>query len=316
VDSDRTVQEARDLIDQIDAVLTIAPNREQLLKLETQINQIQAADPAHPWLSYLLGRTYAFAGKNGDAIDQLRKFVGTRDGRNDWKAYRVLGDMYVTEFPRLAKASYEKAAELMPNEPSVISGLSNCASRAGNLDEGIRLARLAAEADGYKNVRYSYLLAWALINRQQWDDAQKAADKSMAVAEQLIQTEPGKRVHWQILLEQYALHVEIMRGRINAQTTVDPQMYIRLVDLLGHQTDVVSRLARHDQAALLQAAVEKTAPDTPLVLRLRFAETLSEARRTDEAITEYEKVLAVEPGNRAASDALAQLRNSTTKAPN
>jgi|CXWL01.1.fsa_nt_gi tetratricopeptide (TPR) repeat protein len=310
IDVNEAVQKARTLIESIDSNLADAPSRETLQELEKLIEDIQTADPAHPWLTYLLGRAYGLAGRNGDAIDQLRKFVQTRDGRNDWRAHQVLGDMFVGEFPRLAQGSYEKAAELNPNEPSVLTGLSNCANRAGNLDEGIRLARLAVAADGYNNVRYPHRLARALMARKQFDEAEKEAMKALSIAEDRVQKNPGKRVSLQIFVEQFSLLIELMSARILAATTVDPQAYIRFAELTGVRADIMNRLAKHDQVAILESAVTKTGPDTPIALRQKYAAYLVEAGRTDDAIAEYEKIIAAEPGQKDATEALAQLKSA------
>jgi tetratricopeptide (TPR) repeat protein len=308
IDVEDAVQKARALIEGIDLNSADVPSRETLLELEKLLEDIRATAPAHPWLPYLLGRAYGLAGRKGDAIDQLRKFVETREGRNDWKAHQVLGDMFVDEFPRLAQGSYEKAAQLNPNEPSVLTGLSNCANRAGNLDEGIRLARLAVEADGYKNVRFPHRLARALMGRQLFDEAEKEAMRALAIAEERVQKGPGKRVALQILMEQYSLLIELMSGRILAATTVDPQVYIRLAELTGTRADILHRLAKHDQVAILENAVTRTAPDTPVALRQQYAAYLAEAGRTEDATAEYEKIIASEPENKAAAEAIAQLR--------
>lgn len=308
--SSETVMKARNLIDQIDINMADAPTKEQLDEIDQLIEEVQATDPGNAWLSYLLGRSYALKGRNGDAIDQLRKFVSTRDGRTDWKAFRVLGDLFVTEFPRLAKANYEKAAELMPNEPSVLTGLSNCANRSGNLDDGIRLAREAARADGYKSVRYAHRLSRALMFKQEWDEAEIEANKALAVAEDRVKKQPGNRSYLQVLGEQYGLFIELYTGRIASSTTVDPQAYMKLVDYMGYRADVVNRLSRHDQIAVLENAMEKSGENTPAALGVKYAQMLAETGRIADAIAEYERILAKEPENESAQTGLKRLREA------
>jgi tetratricopeptide (TPR) repeat protein len=253
------------------------------------------------------------AGRSGDAIDQLRKFTQSRDGRNEWKAYRVLGDLFVSEFPRLAQGSYEKAAELNPNEPSVLSGLSICASKAGNFDEAIRLARQAADADGLRNARYSHRLARALMARQMFDESEKAAAKALELAEARVQKDPGRRTSLQSLMDQYGLLMEIMAARILVSPTVDPDVYIRLAEFTGQRADVAHRIAQHDMVAVLEAAVTKTVPDTPMRLREKYAAQLAAAGRTKDAIAEYETILAADPEHKTAGEALALLRRDLEK---
>jgi predicted TPR repeat methyltransferase len=47
-----------------------------------------------------------------------------------------------------------------------------------------------------------------------------------------------------------------------------------------------------------------------MVLRKKYAGYLAEAGRTDDAIAEYEKIIAAEPDQKEAADALAQLRSA------
>lgn len=315
VDVTEAVLRGRTIIDEIDANLADIPSRESLDELEKIINDVQAAEPANPWLPYLLGRAYELSGRKGDAIDQLRKFVGSREGRNEWKAYRVLGDLFVEEFPRLAQGNYEKAVELNPNEPSVLTGLSNCANRSGNLDEGLRLARQAAEADGYKNVRYAYRLARALIGKKQFDEAEKEAMKALAIAEGRVQKNPGKRVSLQILMDQYDLLIELASARILNSPTVDTENYMRVAEYTGTKADIAHRLAKHDQVTILESAIKRCGTDVPVALREKYAAHLAEAGRETDAIAEYEKVLSADPQNKEAKEALARLNDEQKRTP-
>lgn len=305
-----SIQKAKAILDEMDANLAEAPTPEQLAEVDRLIAEVQAADPANVWVGYLMGRSYGIKGRNGDAIDQLRKFVSTREGRTDWIAHRVLGDLFVAEFPRLAKASYEKAAELMPNEPSVLTGLANCANRSGNLDEGVRLARQAAEADGYKNVRYAHRLARALMTRQEWSQAEQEAEKGLRVAEERVARQPGNRTHLQVLAEQYSLFIEIYTNQISNTASPDPQLYIRLVDAMNHRADVLNKLSRHEQIAVLESGISRNPDNAPVLLRIKYAEVLAAAGRDQDAIAQYERILGQDAENQAAAEGLRRLREA------
>ena len=102
--------------------------------------------------------------------------------------------------------------------------------------------------------------------------------------------------------------IELISARILAAATADAQVYLRLAELTGTRADILQRLAKHDQVAILDSAVTRTAPDTPVVLRQHYAAAMAEAGRIEDAIAEYEKVVASEPENKAAAEAIAELR--------
>ena len=83
---------------------------------------IHADNPINPWLDYLTGHAFAASGRKGDAIERLQSFVDTREGRNYWRAHRLLGDLLIKAYPRLAKSSFVKARKLKQNEPTASAG--------------------------------------------------------------------------------------------------------------------------------------------------------------------------------------------------
>ena len=60
-----------------------------LEQINTYSAIVHADDPINPWLDYLTGYAYASSGRKGDAIVRLETFVGTREGRNYWRAHRL-----------------------------------------------------------------------------------------------------------------------------------------------------------------------------------------------------------------------------------
>ncbi|MDO8632569.1 MAG: tetratricopeptide repeat protein, partial [Phycisphaerales bacterium] len=256
--ADGALAAARELLDRIDAPPGDDPLPAVLDELNQRILDLQSADPANPWLTYLYGRAYAFSGRNGDAIDQLRRFVETRDGRNEWKAFRVLGDLFVSEFPRLAKANYERAAVLNPNEPSVLTGLSLCANKTGDRDEALRLARRAAEADGRRAVRFVHHLARTLASMKQWNEAEREALSALHLAEEGVRGRPGVRGPLQTMAAQYDLLIDIVGGRIGETAGAIADDYVRVSDYMARRAEVAAQLAKYDRLILLQHGMDTT----------------------------------------------------------
>jgi len=278
-----------------------------LEEINRRLSTLQGVDPAHPWLSYLYGRAYALAGRSGDAIDHFRKFVETREGRNEWQAHRRLGDLFVGEFPRLAKASYDKALALKADEPTALLGLSTCAYKTGDVDEALRLAQQAADADGRQTVRIVGHLTRMFIAKRQWADADRTAVLALELAEAGVGKRPGARGPVQTLEAQYDLLTDLLQARIN-EKVAGAEDYVRLAGFFRKRNDISARLALHDALRVLELGVESTAPDTPARLLEQYAVTLADVGRTEAAIAAFENLLTLDPSNSTAAERLGRLR--------
>lgn len=303
-------------LDRMEAGVDDATAKALLEEVNDRIDVLRTRDPGNPSLGYLYGRVYALIGRQGDAIDHLRRFVETPEGRNEWKAYRILGDLFVGEFPRLAKANYEKAAALNPTEPALAYGLSLCAFRLGTTDEAIRLAQQAVSADGGKTVRYLAHLANVLQAAERWDDAIADAERALKVAVNAVGASPG--VHRALLTAdaQYQQIIAVFQARARQSGDVPAETYVRLAEYYRERAKLADRLALHDALAVLTAGVERTAPNTPSALLDRYAATLDEAGRSADAVAAYEKLLQADPANVNATKQLERLRARPALTPN
>jgi len=277
-------------------------------EINRRLTTLQSVDPNQLRLSYLYGRAYALAGRTGDAIDQLRKFVETRDGRNEWRAHQQLGDLFVAEFPRLARASYDKALALKAGEPTALMGLSTCAYKTGEVDEALRFAQQSADSDGRQTVRIVAHLARMFTAKQQWADADRTAVLAMELAEAAVRKQPGRRGPVQTLEAQYDLLVDFLQARIK-EKVAGPDDFVRLAGYIRKRNDVAARLALHDALRVLELGVSSTAPNTPARLQEQYALTLAEVGRTAAAVAAFEKLLALDPSNSTAADWLERLRS-------
>jgi tetratricopeptide (TPR) repeat protein len=273
------------------------------------VESLQEQEPANPWLLYLRGRAYALTGRPGDAVEQLRQFVETRDGRNEWRAYRLLGDLFAGEFPRLAKSNYQKAAALRADEPTVLVGLSACTFKLGDLDEAIRLAREAVRADGRTAARYLSHLASLLLAGGRLEEARREAEAALDLVNQRMKDNPGRKTP---VLEAEAQHkqlMEILQALISDSKHEDVQDYGKLVKCARQQAQIARILSFHDVLAITQAGVDKTAPNTPPALLEQHGVALAEVGRTDEAVAVFEQLLQANPNNTTASEWLQRLRS-------
>ena len=314
----RAAQEALDRLEEANGEAAV---RAILDEVNRHVADLRASDPDHPRLSYLLGRIYQVTGRGGDAIDQLRKFVQTREGRNEWRAYRMLGDLFVEEFPRLAKANYEQAAALKAGEPSVLYGLSLSATKLGRQEEALRFARQAVESDDAGAVAYVSHLARILMSQQAWEDAERTARSSLELARRAMRDKPSRSDPIQVADAQYALLMEIVQSRLAAAgprsaepTGVDAvetaDLYLRLAGFVRERMHLASILSQHQVLLVLEAGVGRTSPDTPVDLLEAYALALADVGRSDDALDTFQRILAASPQNARAAEWLQRHRDS------
>lgn len=310
IDVEEAIRRAVEALDALEAVEK-SDEREALSdRANRYIEIIEASDPNNPWLAYLYGRVYAHLGRRGEAVQQLRKFVETRPGRNEWSAYRTLGDLFVDGFPQLAQANYQKALALKANEPAILSGLAQCAGSIGSTKEAIRFARAAVAADGGRTTRYVAQLATLLRNAGNGAEALEQAERALARAREEVRAKPGAREPLMAIAGYDELVVKILEDRVNTPDHQDHRDYLRLAACLRERGDITQKLALHDVLLTIEAGVAKTAPNTPPELLQELGVILAQVGRTEDAVGVFERLLEADPENAAAREWLSQLRPS------
>ena len=69
----------------------------------------------------------------------------------------------------------------------------------------------------------------------------------------------------------------------------------------------------HDVLRVIQAGVDKTAPDTPPALLEQYGIALAEVGRTDAATDAFQKLLKLDPNNKVATEWLTRLQPNSVK---
>jgi len=308
VNVDEAIRLAIDALDRLGARSKTGEMQILVDQANDYIEAIQASDPTNPRLPYLLGRAYAFMGRRGDAVDQLLKFVNTRHSRNEWKAYRILGDLFVDEFPRLAQANYKKAAALNPTEPSVLFGLSICAFKLGDTEEAIRLAREVLTSDGGRTVRYISHLAALLNSAGRSKEAVREAKVALDLANASMRDYPGSHERLLAVDAQYRQIIDILQARLSEPSQGAVEDYLSLATYIRERARITQMLSLHDVLRVLMAGVDKTSPDTPPALLEQYGIVLAEVGRIDDAVEVFERLRSIDPDNAAATRWLDLLR--------
>lgn len=284
--------------------------------LDRGLAVIRTKDPNHPWLPYLYAFVHLREGRSWDAVDQLQKFVNTRDGRNEWKAYRTLGNIVVDSFPRLARSHFLKAAALKEGEPSVLYGLSRCAANIGDYAEALDYAEQAVTADRRKSIKYLTHLAHIAQIRKEWSTATSAANDALAAAKQKVAARGGSFKLLSNVEAQYKLLIEIESARLQDVRDVAElaRGYMQLADYARGRSEIVVEMTKYDITGILQAGVDRLGDDAPTELLVQTVIALTNVGNHDDAAALCHRILEKEPGNAFATEWLSQHGNATSDA--
>lgn len=316
--ADEAVRLAVEALDRLDSRESDVDKDALLAEARRYAESARQRDPANPWLYYLSGRYFAHVGRQGDAIEQLRKFVETREGRNQWRAYVTLANLFVGDYPQLAKVNYEKAQALNSSEPDILLGLSTCAAKLGASEEAIARAREAIALDGRKTPLYMAHLARLLLAADRLDDAQEAADAARDLAEHWAQGHPGRLRPLQTLDRQYQLLIEILQQRVARDRQAQVQDsnvggpapvadYLRLAELQRARGKLADKFAKFAALAALEAGVRRSGSDTPPALLEEYGISLADVGRHEQAIEVFRRLQQLDANNSTAKEWLARL---------
>jgi len=124
-----------------------------------------------------LGKALADAGRNGEAISVLEKLAG--GGNADWRVISSYGTV-LDQMERHAEArqQYQRALQMEPNQPSVLSNLGLSYALDRNLPEAEKTLRLAAAQPKAEDV-VRQNLALVLGLQGKFEEAEQVARTTM-----------------------------------------------------------------------------------------------------------------------------------------
>jgi tetratricopeptide (TPR) repeat protein len=303
---EQAVAEAKAGLDRAEALPERPVSREALAEVNEKIVAIETHDPGNVWLPYLYGRAFFLMGQTSEAAAKLRAFVDTREGKNEWRAFCTLGDLFVGEFPNLANSYYLAAVDLNSTDSGIYHGLSMCASRRGAMADAVRLARQAVQVGGGDDVAHLAHLARVLAADQQWREADSTAVLAVERAKALASERAGVRAPLEDVVLRYAQLITILQNKL-AATGAGGDEYLRLAKYVEERADVARRAAKFDTLGILETGVEATEPRTPVSLLEKYAVTLAEVGRKDDAIAAFEDLLTRDADNATAKEWLTRL---------
>lgn len=253
-----------------------------------------------------LGKIYANSGNYDEAIKEFNQAITLKP--DSYMAHVDLGGYYM----HLDKADdairmYKKANELKPEKPTPYINLGVAYQSQGRFDEAVAIMKKALELKLNKNEQN---LANFNLGNIYADKGE--ADNAIASYEASLKAEPGNLLA--------TSGVGWMKGT-KGQYDEDIALQKKVLKLAGGQR-VIESVARARMASALaakgetkaaEAEFEKCAamkPPFPVAL-VDYGHYLEKSGRKNEAKSQFQKALEVQPSFKPAKEALAKLEGNT-----
>jgi len=178
VPGEASAQSAQD----VDSLATAIYLRADLLmKLDRRVEAVEVLrdlvvnEPDYPEALFLLGNALARGGERAAGMELLERFKTLSDVRE----HRQLGDQFrrLEKDPVRARAAFEAALEILPDDPRSLLGLGAVQRETGEIQQSLEtLARARAAGAGDLDWHREWVLALHLAGRQEearqaWEDA-------------------------------------------------------------------------------------------------------------------------------------------------
>ncbi|MCC7292886.1 MAG: hypothetical protein IT449_12565 [Phycisphaerales bacterium] len=266
----------------------------------------------NPHLMYIRGRSAILSGRVVDGMQDLEAFAKTTPGQSDWKTFRILGDLHLKDYPRLAEGKYCQALELNDLEPTILLGLSQAQFRLGQRKEALQLAERAVQLDAGKTV--TYLDNFAAMLRLDGENDKSQLDRAAGIVNQAVQLvqaalkeRPTDPSLIQLLATEYESALIVLRD-ILAATPDNAAAYADVAAISENLGELRRQLLMHEAIALIESqALPRLQGKVTAPLAMSYARLLEQVGRIGDARRVYEKTIEGEPEFQDAKTALDRI---------
>ncbi len=253
-----------------------------------------------------LGKIYANSGKLEEAIKEFNQAIALKP--DSYMAHIDLGTYYM----HLDKAEdairvYKKANELKPEKPTPYINLGVAYQSIGRFDEAVAIMKKALELKLNKNEQN---LANFNLGNIYADKGE--ADNAIASYEAALKAEPSNLlatsgIGWMKgsqgqYDEDIALQKKVLK-LCNGQRIIESVARARMASALAAKGDTKTAEVEFEKCAAMK-------PPFPVAL-VDYGHYLEKKGRKNEAKSQFQKALQVQPSFKPAQDALAKLEGNT-----
>ncbi|MCP4246931.1 MAG: tetratricopeptide repeat protein [bacterium] len=267
---------------------------DRMVEAEFYVSEVLRFDSANAQAEYLYGRMNALNGRTRDAFTQIRSFLQTPEGKNNWEAFKLLGDLhYQGKYYVQAKRKYERAIELNPDEASPYIGLCLTTQKLGRRQDAVDAGTLAVEKDPQLAAGYE-ALAQALTMDAQLPEARTAILKAIEISAEQLKEGLGNIT----LLRKLQAHYQTQQTILSATLLRDPRdgpAYREYAKSIRDRADLETKVALHHALEILKKGITATRPNIPAPLLYEYIEMLLVVDRPNQALDLLDGLLKVRP---------------------
>ena len=271
------------------------------------ITEAQKLDPANAKAEYANGRMNVLINRTRDAFSQVREYLRTPEGSEDWEAYKIYGDLHFEGgYYVQAEAKYKKALQLNPGEPSVYIGLSKSTTKLGRHQEAVDYGHKAVGLDPTSSRAYD-VYASALVGAKMYKQAKQPLMAALALDRNELRDDPTNL----LILRRIVARSERLLNVLNfllRSPPKSPEEYGEFAEnvvtysrISVGRADVSRQITILQVLNVLESSIEQTKEQTPPQLVYEFAWMAALAEQPERAIEALDKLLLVNP-----TDAFAQ----------
>lgn len=277
--------------------------RSDFIEANAFVERVLELDPINVTAGYIKGRLEILAGRPRAALPMIQEYVNDPVGKNNWYAYKILGDLYLASFPKHAVSQYRQAIALSENEPGAIIGLARAHLKLNTPKKAIERAQEAIRLDKEDEASYRATLAEALLMDEKFEDAERAAETAVKMSEEKIGRDPSRKSLLVELETHYDLHLQCASDLANLYPE-RAEYVVQLARIWQDKADLARVVSYHQAVMMIEQS--RTNPQLKLTSDLLYEQARLNrlVSRDDKALIVLRELLALDPNFAPAIDLL------------
>ena len=282
---------------------------------------IRRRDPLNNDANFIDGRAKLLLGRAREAIQLIGEhYVKEGKGKNDWLAFKLLGDLYFqSKYYTMARGKYQRAVELSPREPEPYAGLARTELALARQHKAVEYARRAIDRDNpgspsERNPKYHATLATALLGDRKPEEASEAVATAVELAREKARKDPTNPALL-VELDSYNVLLEQIVQTIILNYPERAEEHAHLARVSQERAQITHLLSLHRILHTLEQGIEQFEPDRSEKLLLEKAKLLLAVGNVDEAVEVLSNLLDKDPDNAEAKQLLHSVRGPESDTP-
>jgi tetratricopeptide (TPR) repeat protein len=273
-----------------------------------------------------LGEAFRMSGQPAQAREMYVEFIASPEGRNNYKAYQGLGDVFLqSKYYRQALPKFQRAVRLNANSEDAQRGLAESLwglRRYAEAYDAIEKAR-RVDPNDVEALRVHALicLQWTAPNppRPEWqEEGLKACNRALSILHARWEEAPRDTYALSQMVEFCQLIKDLTQRQIQAalQATpngLQPDMVLRHIEARQNEAWFTQMLEDHKSLNFIEEGLSLFPEHVALLEKAAKLQKMLNLR--DDALQTCERLLAVDPDNGTAQNIMQELTAQASTVP-